>query len=656
MHFASITDSREAKALLRSRFLQSQSAKQCLLHHLQFYLLHMASFPLRCTVCPKDPTFSDVSHLLTHIASKGHLSHYFKIQVRSRSDRTAEQKLHAYDTWYLQHDIERLLSQRMIQKDTKLGVGRMPALLGPARPKNPRKRSSSTLDFGTGPIREGSVIDPRLPESQDLVPICEASQSTPNPKRAPPARRANMTRSPERDRDTYQLEPSARARHRRPYSMHLPPSPDAYWASRETLRRDDHQSHSAHAHGTAPEIVDKHCGDGVCLKSSSTCPSNGDTEEVESLGDSSRLKGIIWPGMDLFDSACADARRKRNQKKETTVLESMQAQSEQVEPTEVIYFPSWDLKKARFISGEVESSPPGSVSPKKRQRAKSGRRPLSELDVNRPTARTRQSFHEEIDKVQPIQGSETACFHAHSPRLQWHSLYAIRDVEVEQNLRSSEVKREPGRQSERFEDRSEVARSPKSSGIEMGYMLAQNPLHGGVCDGKRGVFDPIATAKSRFGSSISHGLPVRGDIHNGGIFYMNPQSGAEEFRPAPFRTESQSTEAALYYAPQEHYPARRNELDPFYFSIPEDSNNLATRYDILRQPPNPLAHSITRKVLPSEMPKGPSPWTYQTSFSGVDNRASLNHQYTISTSRRDDSSGDETIDQGIDECFDFFES
>ena len=96
-------------------------------------------------------------------------------------------------------------------------------------------------------------------------------------------------------------------------------------------------------------------------------PSN-DAEKGRSHGDqdaidSPILKGIKWPGMSLFDSACADAQRLRNQKKDRSILERMAQSSSTVEQTEHIYWPDGTLKKSRFISGNVESSPSVHSSP-----------------------------------------------------------------------------------------------------------------------------------------------------------------------------------------------------------------------------------------------------------------------------------------------------
>jgi hypothetical protein len=77
------------------------------------------SIPLHCTICPKRPNFSDVSHLLTHIASKYHLSNYYKVKVRSSNEEASRRIIESYDRWYAQWGVEELMSDRMNQKDKR---------------------------------------------------------------------------------------------------------------------------------------------------------------------------------------------------------------------------------------------------------------------------------------------------------------------------------------------------------------------------------------------------------------------------------------------------------------------------------------------------------------------------------------------------------
>jgi hypothetical protein len=79
----------------------------------------MAAIPLHCNICPKKPNFSDVSHLLTHIASKGHLSNYYKVKVRASQEDASRRLVETYDRWYSDWKVEDLMSERMSQKDKR---------------------------------------------------------------------------------------------------------------------------------------------------------------------------------------------------------------------------------------------------------------------------------------------------------------------------------------------------------------------------------------------------------------------------------------------------------------------------------------------------------------------------------------------------------
>ena len=91
----------------------------------------MASrIPLHCNICPKRPKFSDTSHLLTHIASKGHLSCYYRVKVKATSDPQCAADLLQFDQWYAQWRVDDLMSERMTLKDKKnkdkaKGLGRL---------------------------------------------------------------------------------------------------------------------------------------------------------------------------------------------------------------------------------------------------------------------------------------------------------------------------------------------------------------------------------------------------------------------------------------------------------------------------------------------------------------------------------------------------
>jgi hypothetical protein len=79
--------------------------------------------PLHCNICPKRPDFSDVSHLLTHIASKGHLSNYYKMKVKGSTDPASREIVDEYDEWYDEYNMQDLMRERMSQKEKKKAGG-----------------------------------------------------------------------------------------------------------------------------------------------------------------------------------------------------------------------------------------------------------------------------------------------------------------------------------------------------------------------------------------------------------------------------------------------------------------------------------------------------------------------------------------------------
>ncbi|KAG6050644.1 hypothetical protein E4U39_003516 [Claviceps sp. Clav50 group G5] len=98
--------------------------------------------PLLCTVCPEAPRFSDVSHLLTHIASKGHLHHETQTKLKAHQDIAASVALQQYERWYKENGIETLLVERMRAKQKKEAV------------KNSRTRDS--IPFSQSKLRRKS--------------------------------------------------------------------------------------------------------------------------------------------------------------------------------------------------------------------------------------------------------------------------------------------------------------------------------------------------------------------------------------------------------------------------------------------------------------------------------------------------------------------
>lgn len=127
-----------------------------LAHHKE--VAPMALTLLNCSICPKHPTFSDTSHLLTHVSSKGHLSHLHKLQVRSHQEISAGNQLATYDQWYQNRDLGRLLSERMLQKEAKRSTKRRRPTLSPRKPQQAQARGFLDIASANRPL----PIDPGL--------------------------------------------------------------------------------------------------------------------------------------------------------------------------------------------------------------------------------------------------------------------------------------------------------------------------------------------------------------------------------------------------------------------------------------------------------------------------------------------------------------
>jgi hypothetical protein len=78
-----------------------------------------ARIPLICTICPKNSKFSDISHLLTHVSSKGHLHNQFQLTILKDSDPEARRVLQTYEDWFRVHNIATLIRDRMTTRDQK---------------------------------------------------------------------------------------------------------------------------------------------------------------------------------------------------------------------------------------------------------------------------------------------------------------------------------------------------------------------------------------------------------------------------------------------------------------------------------------------------------------------------------------------------------
>lgn len=371
----------------------------------------MASIPLLCNICPRQPDFSDISHLLTHVASKGHLAQELKAKVRARQDASIREKLDAYDRWYEKHQIERLLSQRLILKESKEATASSRvkrSLNSPtassAKNVKPRKRRAKPSDKAreASPVKyEETPIDPQLswfapssPSSflglsgyDDLqhhdkafnhryhVPrMCESQDNSANgratmvstPSKIPSGLKSLHDAAPDTDSETDYFNTFIRS-----------PTMTTY---------PDPSEHLGLPFGFSPPRTIEYVGE---RPNQTPEPNPQNIEKAEPI-QPPVLKGVKWPGMSIFDSASLEAQRLRNQKKDGSILEQMEQNSIVVEQMERIYWPDGSLKQKRLITGNVESSPlKEPTPPPKRQRAKAKKTVLSDISTNAPKPKHR---------------------------------------------------------------------------------------------------------------------------------------------------------------------------------------------------------------------------------------------------------------------------
>ena len=357
----------------------------------------MASFPLCCNVCPKQPDFSDLSHLLTHISSKGHLSHYFKARVRSDQEPSIRQQLQIYDDWYEGNQLGKLLSQRMAEKETKATNARnktaKSSLSRPAKDNKKAGRKRAPLRRPTSIVKQEDVLDPRL--YQELkFPQDPSSSEVVSPSKlasmhrayVPPMKGYLKNADGEQSKKTTLSRIRCKAQSNEiadggsgidQYELLALKEEDLIYPSPTT---HDTSIQRAHTVSQSPTTAD---GD---ITGSVEDDGTVDLQD-QGLTEGTRLKGIIWPGMDLFDSASPDAKRRRNQKKNGSILEHLMITSVTVQPTEIIFDMSGAIHKMRHISGQVESSPVRELvapKPKERRPQKTKRPALREMNTNIP--------------------------------------------------------------------------------------------------------------------------------------------------------------------------------------------------------------------------------------------------------------------------------
>ncbi len=422
----------------------------------------MTNIPLLCNICPKEPEFSDVSHLLTHVASKGHLAQHNKAKLRAHQDASFREKLEAYDRWYQRHQIEKLLSERMIAKDSKDSSNRdrsntiTSRSTAPSRQTLPRRRRAKAAeDPNKGPSRvkiEG-LIDPQLSRPNRATDSMTDSVSSLPEQPFTGDDVGGIQISPTLAATSYHIDPSAFLDRGRLHLSQRAPIPHmSRWQGASSPLHHISVSTPPESNGNLPQTENDNT-DGesdyfqtflrsptrtaypdpsdvtdppldFSIGSSSSIVKENDRDHVSYKVDSKDeaptmmnstpqtpvLRGVKWPGMSIFDSANLEAQRLRNQKKNDGLIDRMELNSAMVEQLERIYWPDGSLKAQRLITGDVESSPIRELTPPpkpaKRRRSKAVKSVLTELSTNVPRLKKKPRTRKASSNVPASQAAD----------------------------------------------------------------------------------------------------------------------------------------------------------------------------------------------------------------------------------------------------------
>lgn len=364
----------------------------------------MDSSGLLCRLCPGQPTFSDQSHLLTHVASKAHLSHQFKLGVRSHQEPDIAELIAAYNHWFETNNIAQLLADRMSARNDNRNRRRPRGRQASSTqstlttPLPIQADDTDTLLAGTSadpatlttPLPADAVdangtenepddfpdyIDPRLREPYNPVHQHELA-----PEEGVGGDFYSVTQSPSLHtaglQQTKFISPLANSVVRRTAgSANNPPAGEVdrvYTASTNNPGSTNWESQGP--------IADDLASQNASLPATPNVPQAEDSIEQEIEADNrarelARLKGLVLPGMDVFDAATEKMRRTRNQKKDGTILKQLENTSRLVQPTEQIFTPTGDFVKSRVISGNADDdSPVEGESPIPKKGAARGKR------------------------------------------------------------------------------------------------------------------------------------------------------------------------------------------------------------------------------------------------------------------------------------------
>lgn len=212
--------------------------------------------------------------------------------MQSHQDLAAAHRIAVFDQWHLDHGMAGLLSERMRQKDEKRA-----AKLALQQARLSSTPGSTITKTGSKMARKASLTSSI--SSSEIAPLV--------------IKRSNS------DDD---------------FRTSIYTTPRYVRAAVFSPTTNDHRHSSYPAISTPLQVASK--GEDPV---SDILPalSGEDVSPIKSSPGALQLKGEVLPGMDLFDAAPEEQRRKRNQKKDVSVLKKLEHYASIVDPTEVVH-------------------------------------------------------------------------------------------------------------------------------------------------------------------------------------------------------------------------------------------------------------------------------------------------------------------------------
>ncbi|KAI0148037.1 hypothetical protein F4776DRAFT_673323 [Hypoxylon sp. NC0597] len=282
--------------------------------------------PLVCYSCEKQQTFSDLSHLLTHVSSKAHLLELYNLQILSQIDAAAASRCRRFDTWYKTYNISQLVLQRMEARGEK-----------------------------------GAQSQRRSQTPRDAVSSRSAMRRSTRGNRGGRGRRGS-TNSRGRNRRVDEL---SEMKYESDEGMNFADGYDGL----ETSPMQSWQSLSAlMPHGGELDVLPQGAEN---LEDENYSPKYASSEDESSYRSENitettemndvdpgtlTLKGVVYPGMGLFDAAGEEQRRKRNQRKPPAVLQQLKINSTLVTTDEDVFDSNFDHQRTRDVYDDPSSA------------------------------------------------------------------------------------------------------------------------------------------------------------------------------------------------------------------------------------------------------------------------------------------------------------